>query len=44
MLGVPNSPWYPTITLYRQKIRGDWAGVFDILERDLRLLINQEGQ
>ena len=44
MLGVPNSPWYPTITLYRQKIRGDWAGVFNIIERDLRLLINQEGQ
>jgi hypothetical protein len=25
----PTSPWYPTMTLFRQKQRGDWAGVFD---------------
>jgi tetratricopeptide (TPR) repeat protein len=24
----PDSPWYPTMRLFRQKERGDWAGVF----------------
>lgn len=24
----PDSPWYPTMRLFRQKQRGDWAGVF----------------
>ncbi|MGE0573584.1 tetratricopeptide repeat protein, partial [Reyranella sp.] len=28
-LDRPTSPWYPTMTLFRQKQRGDWAGVFD---------------
>ena len=23
-----DSPWYPTMRLFRQKQRGDWAGVF----------------
>lgn len=25
----PDSPWYPTMTLYRQSVAGDWASVFD---------------
>lgn len=35
MLERRDSPWYPTMTLYRQKTRGDWAGVFADIARDL---------
>jgi hypothetical protein len=24
----PDSPWYPTMRLFRQKTHGDWPGVF----------------
>ena len=41
MLDRPDSPWYPTITLYRQKSRGDWVDVFETIERDLRNLLQQ---
>jgi tetratricopeptide (TPR) repeat protein len=27
-LGRSDSPWYPSMTLFRQKTDGDWAGVF----------------
>jgi ADP-heptose:LPS heptosyltransferase len=27
MLNRPDSPWYPTATLFRQKKEGDWKGV-----------------
>ena len=42
MLDRPDSPWYPTMTLYRQKSRGDWIDVFDTIERDLRSLLQQK--
>ena len=29
LLDRPDSPWYPTMRLFRQKQRGDWAEVFD---------------
>jgi tetratricopeptide (TPR) repeat protein len=33
MLDRPDSPWYPTMRLFRQQKRGDWSGVFaDIAE------------
>jgi ADP-heptose:LPS heptosyltransferase len=28
MLDRPDSPWYPTMRLFRQKQHGDWGGVF----------------
>jgi tetratricopeptide (TPR) repeat protein len=28
MLDRPDSPWYPTMRLFRQRVRGDWSGVF----------------
>ena len=42
MLDRADSPWYPTMTLYRQKNRGDWVGVFDTIEQDLRSLLEQK--
>lgn len=35
-----SSPWYPTMTLFRQRQSGDWAPVIDQVERKLRLLTN----
>ena len=42
MLDRPDSPWYPTMTLYRQESRGDWVDVFQTIERDLRSLLQQK--
>ena len=28
MLDRPDTPWYPTMRLFRQKVAGDWEGVF----------------
>jgi tetratricopeptide (TPR) repeat protein len=44
MLNRSDSPWYSTMTLYRQKIPGDWAYVFDAINRNLRILIDQRGK
>ena len=44
MLDRSDSPWYPTMTLYRQKNSGDWACVFNALNQDLRFLIDQKGK
>ena len=32
----PDSPWYPTVRLYRQTSSGDWPSAIDALARDLR--------
>jgi ADP-heptose:LPS heptosyltransferase len=29
LLDRSDSPWYPTMRLFRQKQPGDWAGVFE---------------
>ena len=36
LLDRSDSPWYPTMRLFRQKSRGDWAGVFGEIEAVLR--------
>ena len=36
MLQGERSPWYPSMTLYRQDRAGHWQGVFDKMERDIR--------
>jgi Flp pilus assembly protein TadD len=36
LLDRDDSPWYPTIKLYRQTIAGDWSVVFDRIAADLR--------
>jgi tetratricopeptide (TPR) repeat protein len=38
MMDRSDSPWYPTMRLYRQKTRGDWRPVFQQIEKDLRRL------
>ncbi len=43
MLDRSESPWYPTMTLYRQKTVGNWASVFEAIKHDLCLLMNQKG-
>jgi ADP-heptose:LPS heptosyltransferase len=32
LLDRSDSPWYPTMRLFRQKKAGDWKGVFEELE------------
>lgn len=36
-----DSPWYPSVTLYRQTVMGDWWAVLDAVRRDLVLLLHQ---
>jgi tetratricopeptide (TPR) repeat protein len=35
LLERTDSPWYPTLRLYRQATPGDWGGVFATMARDL---------
>ena len=35
-VGREDSPWYPTMTLYRQPKRGDWQSVIERVRDDLR--------
>jgi hypothetical protein len=34
----PDSPWYPTMRLFRQQRPGDWAGVFARVSEAVREL------
>jgi tetratricopeptide (TPR) repeat protein len=38
MLDRPDTPWYPTMTLYRQEVRGEWADVFATMAGDVARL------
>lgn len=40
MLEGDGSPWYPSMRLYRQRSRGDWAGVFERVSTALRDTFN----
>jgi hypothetical protein len=35
-----DTPWYPTMRLYRLRRLGDWEGVFERIAEDLQLLVN----
>ena len=35
LLDRSDSPWYPTLTLFRQKQRGDWTDVFAAMQARL---------
>jgi hypothetical protein len=39
MLEREDSPWYPTVRLFRQPERGDWNSVFKKIEQELRSLL-----
>ncbi len=42
MLGRNDSPWYPTMKLFRQKSAGDWCGVFEQIKIELQKKINNK--
>ncbi len=35
LLDRSDSPWYPTMRLFRQKERGNWQGVFEEIQKAL---------
>lgn len=39
LLDRMDSPWYPTMRLFRQKRTGDWSGVFEEIEFELGRLL-----
>jgi ADP-heptose:LPS heptosyltransferase len=39
MHGRTDTPWYPTMRLFRQKKRGDWPGVFAEIADALRPMV-----
>ncbi len=41
MMDREDSPWYPTLRLFRQPVAGDWKSVIDRMERELNLLLDQ---
>ncbi len=40
MLDRSDSPWYPTMRLFRQSVRGDWRSAFAEIEKELKSLLN----
>ena len=40
MLERTDSPWYPTMKLFRQSVAGDWTSVFEDMVNELRQLLN----
>ena len=43
MIGRPDSPWYPSLTLYRQPAYGQWDPVLVRVAKDLARLAGQAG-
>src|SRR5262249_45707285 len=39
LLGRSDSPWYPTMRLFRQQTRGDWSGVFSAMAKAIEELL-----
>ena len=39
LIGREDSPWYPGMRLFRQKSRGDWAGVIEAMAYELRNIV-----
>lgn len=42
MLGRTDSPWYPTMRLFRQRSRGAWAAVIENVVNELRVWAQEE--
>lgn len=43
MLERDDSPWYPSMQLFRQSSRGDWSSLFDDVGRQLEALLSRHG-
>ncbi len=43
LLGREDSPWYPTMRLFRQESPGDWNGVFERIADQLRRVVVSHG-
>jgi Tfp pilus assembly protein PilF len=43
LLERDDSPWYPTMRLFRQPIAGDWNAVFERMREELRALVGLGG-
>ena len=41
LTGRADSPWYPTMRLFRQSRRGVWGDVFEAMARELRALVER---
>jgi hypothetical protein len=41
LLAREDSPWYPTLRLFRQETDGDWQGVFSKISDELRFLLER---
>lgn len=39
-----DSPWYPSLRLFRQQTAGDWEGVVEAIQQQLAMLAAQRGQ
>ena len=44
MLDRADTPWYPTMRLFRQPAPHDWAGVFEAVRCELEALLAQRGE
>lgn len=42
MSGRPDSPWYPTMRLFRQEKPGDWEGVFARMAAELHARVHKD--
>jgi hypothetical protein len=40
MLDREDSPWYPTMRLFRQPAPGDWASVIKRVSEELKILVS----
>jgi ADP-heptose:LPS heptosyltransferase len=38
MCGREDTPWHPSMRLYRQRTHGDWADVFERMAEDVRCM------
>jgi hypothetical protein len=36
-----DTPWYPTLRLFRQETMGDWAGVFARMAQELSATVSE---
>ena len=42
MLNREDSPWYPTMKLFRQEKRNDWDGLFKRVCEELKMLVQNK--